>query len=269
MSEHLGEWLPRAIRQLTECGIESATLEAQVLAAHGLGVPRISVLTRPELVVPQELDDLLRRRLSFEPLAYILGYREFYGRRFEVGPGVLVPRQETEILVETCLALPLPSDAHVLDIGSGSGAIGITLALERPKWQVTAIDISCVAADFTRRNAEALGAKVNVLEGDVFEQSDLGTFDLVVSNPPYVGLEDPLPADVRDHEPAVALFSGAYGMDFYRRLIPTLNTRFVAFEVGRGQAVQVAELLTQHGFAAEPPVRDYSWIERVVWGRVL
>lgn len=265
MSETIGGWLHRVTIALAEVGIESPALEAQVLAAHALGVTRISVLAHPERPVPSSLNDLLSRRLSHEPLAYILGYREFYGRQFLVGPGVLVPRQETEILVEVCLAMALPSDARVLDIGSGSGAISVTLALERPQWQVTAIDISGVAADFTRRNAFTLGAKIHVIEEDVFAQNDLGAFDLIVSNPPYVGLEDELPADIRDHEPAVALFAGANGMDFYRQLIPTLKPGFVAFEVGQGQASLVAELLSQRGFAVEPPVRDYSGIERVVW----
>lgn len=270
MSEHLGEWLPRAINQLSASGIESATLEAQVLAAHALGIPRIGVLTHPELVVPPELEALLTRRLSHEPLAYLLGYREFYGRRFEVGPGVLVPRQETEILVETCLRLALPKEARVLDIGSGSGAIAITLKLERPAWDVTALDISRVAASFTRRNADALGALIRVLEGDIFSL-DLGHFDLVVSNPPYVGDQDELPADVRDHEPAEALFAGPDGLDFYRRLIPELRqlANFVAFEVGMGQAAAVSEMLREQGFDVQPPVRDYSGIERVVWSRVL
>lgn len=269
MSETVGEWVRRATSALHDVGIESPALEAQLLAAAAQGVERTQILIHPEWPVYPEAENLLARRLTREPLAYILGWREFFGHRFTVGPGVLVPRQDTESLVESALDLSLADQARVVDIGSGSGAIAVSLALARPSWRVTAVDVSPVAAGFTRRNAEALGANVQVIEGDVFECLNDGRFDLIISNPPYIGFGDEVQPDVRLFEPEIALFAGEDGLDFYRRLADRATQMiepggWLLLEVGFNQAPEVNALLDAAGWSVHTPVRDLAGIERVV-----
>src|ERR1044072_4019884 len=181
-----------ARERLEAAGIESPALEAQLLAGHVLLVDRTYVLTHPEEEFPELAGEtLLQRREGQEPLAYILGEREFFGRRFRVGPGVLIPRQETETLVEAAME---QSDVQsVLDVGTGSGCIAITLKLERPEWEVTAVDISERALDIASDNAKLLGADVRYLLSDGFASLLGESFDLIVTNPPYVGLHEALP----------------------------------------------------------------------------
>ena len=269
MSETLGDWLRRATSELSAVGIESANLEAQVMAAAAYGVDRTHILIHPEWPVHPEAELILSRRLKREPLAYILGWREFYGHRFAVGPGVLIPRQETETLVESALALDLPSDARVLDIGCGSGAICISLALARPVWQVEAVDISPTAIDFTKRNAVSLGANLSVSERNVFESSFQTVFDLVVSNPPYVRTHDPLQPEVGVFEPAEALFGGEDGLVFYRDLAArgTAWLRpegWMLLEVGDDQASEVEELFRASRWRVQASVEDLGGVLRVV-----
>lgn len=269
MSETVGEWLRRATSALTEAGIESAALEAQLLAAAAQGVERTQILIHPEWPIHPEAEGILARRLTREPLAYILGWREFFGHRFSVSPGVLVPRQDTETLVEAALDLSLPEQARVVDIGSGSGAIAVSLALARPSWQVTAVDVSPVAAGFTRRNAEALGANVQVIEGDVFDSLNEHQFDLIVSNPPYIRTGDDVQPEVKLFEPGIALFAGDDGLDFYRKLAEgalqwVVPRGWLLLEVGYDQAPEVKSLLESAGWRVHAPVRDLAGIERVV-----
>jgi release factor glutamine methyltransferase len=269
VSETVGEWLRRASLALAEAGIESAILEAQLLAAAAHSVDRTQILIHPEWPVHPEAEAILARRLTREPLAYILGWREFHGHRFAVGPGVLVPRQDTETLVEAALELSLPDDASVVDVGCGSGAIAVSLSLARPLWQVTAVDISAIAAEFTRRNAEALGANVRVMEGNAFETLSNMRFDLIVSNPPYIRPADEVQPDVRLFEPEVALYGGEDGLEFYRRLAQCaldwiVPAGWVLLEVGYDQAPEVNALLDAAGWRVHTPVRDLAGVERVV-----
>jgi release factor glutamine methyltransferase len=214
----LYEWLINASTRLHAVGVAAHKLEAQVLAGHVMLVDRTWVLTHPEHKVNElALEGLLQRRESGEPLAYILGYREFFSRRFRVDPNVLVPRQETEILVETALGLP-GEQLRVLDIGTGSGCIAITLKLERPNWEVWATDISCSALQVARENAETLGADITFRHSDLLEQLQGEKFDLIVSNPPYIGRDEVIPNEVRDYEPDSALFSNDGGLAIYRAL---------------------------------------------------
>ena len=172
------------------------TLEARALLAHQLGVARERLVMRPEQRVASEdmrgFAQLVKRRKRGEPLAYLLGEKEFYGRMFAVSPAVLIPRPETELLVEIVLALGLPDEAHVVDLGTGSGCIAITLALERAAWRITASDLSQQAIGVARGNAEKWQAhNVTFRHGSWFSAVPEQRFDLIVSNPPYVAVGDP------------------------------------------------------------------------------
>ncbi|MHB8635864.1 MAG: peptide chain release factor N(5)-glutamine methyltransferase [Fimbriimonadaceae bacterium] len=245
------DWVRGAAVRLGAAGVEASRLEAQVLAAHALGTDRASILAHPDGASPARADELLERRLAGEPLGYILGYREFYGRRFSVNPSVLIPRQETETIVEVALALAQPG-ARVLDVGTGSGCIAITMKLERPDLQVTGVDISETALATARESATSLGADVAFHFSDLF--SDVtGAFDMIVSNPPYVAELAPLPKEVRGHEPALALFAGADGMRMYGRMAQAARPPLVAggkllVELGDGMGDEVKSVFEVCGW---------------------
>lgn len=257
----VGEWIADATVRLA--GFESARLEAQILAAHALGVDRTWVLVHPDHDFPDLAGEhLLQRRLTGEPLPYILGSKEFYGRRFAVGPGVLIPRPETEHLVE--VALTLPGTKKVLDIGTGSGCIGLTLKLERPAWEVTLVDISDKALRYAEQNVRDLGASVDLRLGDFGEVVKQG-FDLVVSNPPYVAETDELGPGVREFEPATALFAEESGLAIYRRLAEEIpKPADVIVEIGRGQESAVRELFEASGWHWKGTTNDLAGIPRVL-----
>jgi release factor glutamine methyltransferase len=215
-----------------------------------------------------QLESLVARRAGCEPMAYILGEREFYSRSFSVGPGVLVPRPETEHVVETaleyCAGTPAP---RILDIGTGSGCIAITLAAALPHARVEATDISETALRFARENARRHGVEVCFRSGDL-EAGCVGPYDVIVSNPPYVEAGAALPADVADHEPAIALFAGDDGLDLYRRLalrLPALRPRAVVLEIGAGQFEGVACLFP---WLCCRLTRDLAGQERVLHGKL-
>ncbi|MBI5707174.1 MAG: peptide chain release factor N(5)-glutamine methyltransferase [Armatimonadetes bacterium] len=268
----LQEWLSEAERRLAASGIESARFEAQLLAAHALGKNRSWVLAHPETSLEAEaLDSLLGRRERREPLAYIIGFREFFGRDFEVSPAVLIPRQETEVLVEACLRLT--SEAHeirVLDIGTGSGCIAITLQLERPDWKVWAADISQEALAIAQQNAKRLGTgSVQFVQSDLFGRFERLKFDLIVSNPPYVAHGESLMPEVGLHEPREALFAGPTGVEVYARMAAEapdhLNSRGrLIVEIGVGQELRVQGLFQEAGWRLVEATRDLSGIVRVL-----
>ncbi|MBS1717654.1 MAG: peptide chain release factor N(5)-glutamine methyltransferase [Armatimonadetes bacterium] len=260
------DWLVLAESALS--GVESPKLEAQVLAAHALGMSRASLLAHQDAELPEFIDELLQRRANHEPLAYILGYREFSSRRFAVRPGVLIPRQETELLVETALRLA-PQGGRVHEVGVGSGAVAITIALERPDLVVTGSDISPVAVSTARENAEALGASVEIREADGLH--GLGVYDVIVCNPPYISLAErgALEAQVRDWEPPEALFSGPTGFEFYEMLAERAAAHlkpdgFIALELGIDQSEGVRALFNSHGWRFESLTNDLAGIPRVI-----
>jgi release factor glutamine methyltransferase len=265
----LGNWLKMAAARLTHEGIASAPLEAQVLAAHVLSVERSYVLAHPEVSVPEpELEHFLDRRAKHEPLAYILGWREFFGRRFAVSPSVLIPRQETELLVEIALLrLPHYIPLRVLDIGTGSGAIAITLKLERPMWDVHAVDISASALMVARENATALRASVSFFHADLFPAAQ-SPYDLVVSNPPYVAADDPVGRDVT-FEPSTALYASDGGFEMYRRLCKEApkhlaNSGEMWVEIGAGQEIRICEMFADEGWGFIGAQPDLAGIVRVL-----
>lgn len=217
--------LERSRAFLSRKGLEEARLEADLLVAHALGVDRLGLLMRLDQPVSEEelvcARELLTRRGRREPAAYIIGQREFYSRNFAVQPGVLIPRPESELLVDLVRDHLEPktesgespearSSASILDVGTGSGCIGITLALELPACRVQAVDCSEAALRVARANAEALGAELVLHQGDGLQvAADLAPLDVVVSNPPYVRWDerDHLELDVVEHEPGIALFA--------------------------------------------------------------
>lgn len=267
----VAQWLALARKRLDNAGIESPALEAQMLAAHALGVDRSFVLTHPDASFPDNVaEPFLTRREHHEPLAYILGWREFYGRRFVVGRGVLVPRHETETLIEAALMfLRSRETADVLDLGTGSGCIAITLKLEIPQVRMTAVDISVEALEIARENAALLQAEVRFMESDLFSAVSDERFDLIVTNPPYVGLHEALPPEVREHEPHEALYSGHTGLEFYEELANSAaghlrDTGKLMMEVGYRQAEHVANIFESAGWYVESIQADLSGTDRVV-----
>ena len=232
----------------------------------------------PEAIVPRFVD-WVTRRAAGEPVAYLLGSREFYGRDFAVSPAVLIPRHETELLMELALAklstLAKDASPSLLDLGTGSGCIAITLALEAPYAQVTAVDASPQALVVAQQNAATLDARVEFREGSWFEPLSGSRFDLIVSNPPYIKANDPHLAqgDVR-FEPPSALASGPDGLADIRAIIATAPSYlksggWLLFEHGYDQAEAMVAVMEQGGFSAIEQHRDLAGIVRVTLGQWL
>ena len=265
--------LDSALIAITAAGSETPRLDAEVLLAWVLGVPRAALYADPGRgLEPEEARryaDVAARRRDREPVAYITGRKGFRNLDLYVDHRVLVPRPETEHVVEA--VLDLPAGARVADVGTGSGAIALALKDERPDLAVVATDSSPEALAVAGINARRLGLDVELLEGDLLEPV-AGPLDAVVSNPPYVADGDygRLAPEITRHEPAHALFAGPDGLDVYRRLAPAIaaaGARVAALEVGDGQASAVGELLRDAGFASVEVVADLAGIDRVVVAR--
>ncbi len=256
-----------------------ARLEARALAAFSWDVAPAWLIAHDTDPLSEaqttQFETLLTRRLAGEPVAYLTGTREFYGRPFQVSPDVLIPRPDTELLVELALARIPPGQAKdVLDLGTGSGCIAITLALERPLARVTAVDRSAAALSVAQRNAGILNARVEFLTSDWFDALAGRRFDLIVSNPPYVAAADPHLArgDVR-FEPLSALAAGQDGLDDLRRLIRGARTHLrpggtLLLEHGYDQADAVLALLRANGIRLPRSWADLAGILRVSGGKL-
>lgn len=270
------EWRERFIG----AEIEDARLNAELLLAHALGARRDDLLTRLDESLPAETlkhaNALCGRRLKREPVDYIIGRREFFGREFHVEPGVLIPRPETERIVELALErLPRDFAGIAVDIGCGSGALAVTLALEFKRLRVLATDLHAVPLDVTRRNAQALGARLWYAQMDglaAIQPAPL--FDLVASNPPYVLPEDyaELQPEVRDHEPREALVGGAGGVEIPVRLLHEIAPRLkpgglLYMEHGMTQGEQLREAAARAGLKDARTVKDYAGLDRILEAR--
>ncbi len=253
---------------------ELSRREARLLLAAALELPVEALIAHPERAVDDaaagRFAALCARRVQGEPVAYLLGSREFYGRLFEVSPAVLVPRPETELLAQLALprlkARPAP---RALDLGTGSGCVAITLALECPAARVVATDRSEAALEVASRNARRLGAGVAFVLGDWYENL-AGRFDLIVANPPYVAEADPHLAGLR-HEPRDALVAGADGLADLRRIVAGARAHLncggsLAVEHGHDQGASVRGLFARAGFSGIETHHDLAGIERACTG---
>lgn len=281
----------------TAKGIDSPRLDAELLLSHALGLRRIDLyLQFDKAPLPAELatfKELVRRRAAREPVAYILGRKEFWSRQFVVTRDVLIPRPETEILVAAVIdlcrrwqvgdGLEKATPLTGIDVGTGSGIIAVTLLAEVPQLQVTAIDVSEAAIAVARENAQKHGVadRIEFVQASIFDLSSAEVrmsaanekFNLIVSNPPYIVSSKitELAPEIARYEPAVALDGGADGLDFYRSLVPFAATHLdpggaVAVEIGEEQGLKVSAMFRASGFSEVAILKDHARHDRVVVG---
>lgn len=271
-----------AVEEFKKSGMQSPELSADLLLAFVLSCDRVRILSHPEELLSDEqwsrFQKLVSRRLGGEPLQYLRGEQEFFGLPFEVTPDVLIPRPETEILVEKAIQLiqqHAPLGCRFLDVGTGSGCIAITIAHEVPSAIPFATDRSMPALRVASRNAGRHHTAVQFVQTNLLDCFPLRPcFDFILSNPPYVALEecDTLPSEVRNYEPHDALFGGESGLDVYHRLIPEAPSRlrtggFLLVEAGAGQSESIGQLMEQSGMTLVEIIEDLIGIPRCLVGR--
>jgi len=271
------EMMREAAQRLAAAGVENAPRDARLLLAHALGVEPVEVIVREmdavDAVGLTEFEAAISRRLKGEPVSRIRGWREFYRRRFKVTADVLDPRPETELLVEEGIARLSPG-GRVLDLGTGSGCILVSVLAECPGASGTGVDISPAALAVAKQNAEALGVadRASFIEGSWDAAS--GPFDLVLSNPPYVTEAEfeALPRDVRNHDPHIALAGGRDGLDPYHLILAQADRLLapggsMGFEFGALQGEAVAELMDNAGLIDIELLEDLAGLSRAAFGR--
>jgi release factor glutamine methyltransferase len=273
--------LEEARRALSVAGVDTARLDAEVLLARACGVSRAMLMTEAVQLNPDVIRAFRRmvaRRAEHEPLAYIIGRKEFFSLDFEVTPAVLIPRPETETLIEEALKFlaPRKKPPRVLDIGTGSGAIAVAIAMNALDAHLVATDVSDDALEVARHNAtrHRCEDRIDFIRADLFPAAD-ARFDLIVSNPPYIADADldALQPEIRLYEPRLALTAGPDGLDFYRRIAADCRSRLnpdgaLMVEIGAGQASAIEALFRRAGFSNIDAVRDLAGIERVVLARL-
>jgi len=262
--------LDSAVIALTAAGCETPRLDAELLLAAAMDVGRAAIVSDPgrelEPDAARRFQGYAARRREREPVAYIVGSTGFRSIELAVDPRVLIPRPETEHLVEA--VLDLPAGSRVCDVGTGSGAIALALKAERPDLEVVATDASAEALAVARENAARLGLDVELHHGDLLA-GVTDELDAVVSNPPYVEDGAELAPEIVRHEPALALRAGPSGLDVIRRLLPAAGAtaaHTVALEIGAGQSAAVADLIREAGFPEVATIADLAGIERVLVG---
>jgi release factor glutamine methyltransferase len=271
----------QSARELLEIsGLNDADREAELIVSHCLGIDRLHIYKEnPDIPgnILLQIYEYLRRRVAREPLQYIIGYTEFHGLKIKVGPGVLIPRPETELLVEE--AIKTVHNSHftslrILDLCTGSGCIALALAREFPDAQVYGTDTSELALTYARENADRNRMQnVTFLKGSLFDplkNSDL-KFDVIISNPPYIKRHEitNLQPEITDWEPGEALDGGEDGLDYYKMLIPEAGNYlkengYLVLEIGIGQSDEVKWMAEEAGFQDIIVIRDYSGIERIL-----
>lgn len=280
LQHSVGELIRLSAQYLSEKGCDSPRLDAEVLLAHVLGVSRVELyLNLDKPLNNQEVDDyriLIGRRGQRIPVAYLTGRKEFYSLPLTVQPGVLIPRPETELLVEKVIELTADflgqkDPVSILDLGTGSGAIALALACESSSIRVTAVDISPTALQTAEHNAEQLGVgdQIRIVQSDLFENVD-GTYAVICSNPPYIPSQELLNLQPElSVEPAVALDGGEDGLIFYGRIMDQAASflkqpGFVVLEIGWDQGDAVREIGETRGFQWLETIPDYAGLDRVV-----
>jgi release factor glutamine methyltransferase len=284
------EALKSSTEYLERAGIEDALVDAELLVLHASAMERLpAYMENPEIdgTLSAKIKRLLRRRAAGEPVQYIIGQVEFLGLRISVGKGVLIPRPETELLVQEAKktvgsrggGLPPVQEAenklHILDLCTGSGCIALALAHEFPSAAVYAADVSRQALKYAKKNAGINGiSNVTFLEGSLFKPAQNISFDLIISNPPYIRSADiaGLQREIREWEPVSALDGGTEGLDFYREIFSGAKGRLkkdgvVFVELGFGQAEDVAKIARRSGFSSIKIMEDYAGIERILKAR--
>ena len=259
--------------KLSKSGIEGGARDARILTAYDLGIPisdlSLKINEQVSRKIISKLEKLINRRIEREPISKILERREFWGRSFSINENVLDPRGDTETLIDYVIEKPVKS---VLELGTGSGAIAVTLACEWEEVNVTAIDISADALLLAKINAEKFNVqnKIQFLKSDWFESID-DRFDLIISNPPYIGLKEKekISDEVINYDPEIALFAGNEGLDAYKRIIPNLAKYlkpdgFVVLEIGAFQSNQVKNMMNAVGFVDTKIVKDLSGKDRLI-----
>jgi release factor glutamine methyltransferase len=272
--------LRKAKEFLERSGIDDAGREAELIISHCLGMDR-ATLYRDNPRIPEDLiskiDESLKRRAKREPLQYILGYTEFYGLKINVGSGVLIPRPETELLVEEAKKIISNFEFRIsnfkfLDLCTGSGCMALALAREFPEAQIYGTDTSEVAIRYAKKNIELNNINnVTFLKGNLFEPLKNLVFDLIVSNPPYIKKNDikNLQPEIKDWEPIEALDGGEDGLDYYRAIIPEARNHLnesgcLLLELGMSQSDEVKKISEDAGFINISLVKDYTGIERII-----
>jgi release factor glutamine methyltransferase len=275
--------LNESTKELEAVGIPSAWLDAEVLLSFCLNCDRLEFFKNPDMTLSETqlaaFRNLIARRLHWEPVAYITGRKEFWTFKLEVNKDVLIPRPDTEVIVEETINLCRKMDSpeiKILDIGTGSGAIALALASEITGAKVVATDISEAALNLAQKNAATLGLKekIDFRPGDLFEPVD-GIFDIIVSNPPYIAAEEyeKLPAGVKDYEPLAALWAGKSGLEFYEKLIYQAadflkKNGWLLLEIGAKQEAGVRSIMEATGFYDGVEMRrDYAGLPRVLKAR--
>ncbi len=271
----VGDALADAAARLAAAGVSEPRADAEVLLAHVLGVTRAGMMAAVSRPLPRAtalvLETLLARRTRREPVQYLVGEWEFWSLPLAVDRRVLVPRPETELVVETALRVA-PQARRILDVGTGSGAIAAALALERPAAAVWASDVDADALAVARRNLRRHAPRVALVRGDLLAPFRAGAFDLIVANPPYLADADVprLAPEVRDHEPRVALAAGPEGLDALRALVSgapgvLAPGGWLVLEMGLGQAARVRDAVERDGrYARSSTTLDPAGIERVL-----
>jgi release factor glutamine methyltransferase len=276
VAAHAGEALQAARARLAATS-QYPRRDAELLLAHLLGCDQTALLTHPERILSaaesEQFERLLKRRLASEPIQYLTGVQEFFGLHFAVSPAVLIPRPETEHLVEAVLQrFEREAEVRIVDVGTGSGAIAVALAHSMPHSRVTAVDLFPAALEVARRNAERHGVidRLTLLPSDLLAAVGSEGFDAVVANPPYIAAGEVLEPQVANYEPHSALYAGPTGLEIYERLIPQAARvlkpgGWLMLEIGYGQSPALRNLM--HGWAVVTLVNDLQGIPRVVLGQ--